>query len=174
MNLIEIPEIYTNDSLNNILHYPNSSILQKCLNNTVNDYISYMDINGKTISLLTSNNNDIISSILLCLDTSFQNETSFLKRKQKVTSLTNILNSSNILYDLSINLNINIVILKINGKYLNIQKIVKSSKNITKYIIIGESTNNSYYSIGLKTINGSSFIHEEPLHKLLNIHTKNY
>jgi hypothetical protein len=174
MNLDEIPEIYPNESLHKI-NYPSSSILQKSLKNTVNDYVSYMNINGKTIGLLTSsNNNDIISSILLCLDTSFQNETSFIKRKETVTSLTNILNSSNILYDLSNKLNINIVILNINGKYLNIQKIVKSSKNITKYIMIGESSHNSYCSIGLQKVNGISFIHEEPLHKLLNIHTKNY
>lgn len=176
MNLDDIPSIYHNDNLNisshNISSISSSSILKNCLKNTVNDYISYININGKTFALLTSStNNDILSSLLLSIDPSFQNESSVLLRKQKLLHL-----SKYSIYELSNILHINIYILNINGSHFNIKNHILSSHTTNKYIMLCETNSNpnTYYSIGLKIQNGISFIQEQPIHKLLNIYIKKY
>jgi hypothetical protein len=157
----EIKEIYGNEENNEenknmMTDKLESSIVRrsiKRLNNT-NDFISYQKIINYELAILNSENNDIISCILMLISDNFRNCKSMYEREYMKNKVYNKYGSENI-DEILENFKIDVVFVKINGKMIRIESILE--RNNKKFIIICKD-DCKYTGIGVNGRNNINWI----------------
>jgi hypothetical protein len=150
MRLKEIPQIYENYNCIQFLdNLCQSKILKKAvdLSIIVKDTVSDLFIGKYKIGIISSTDN-LIDTILLCINEYHQNERSYLKRKKLQKIIYKELNTNNHLEEIAIKLNISIVEIKLNGRKGEIINIYDNER-MNKFIIICKINQDRWKSIGL-------------------------